>query len=267
MPTLVLAPRYTEDSIALWRAAGRLGWEVERLTRWEVPDSLRGMRDVAIYGEPLFVAAVADDLGIAVLEPTPSWLSDLPEEHLRRKVIGSTIGEARRIDHPAFIKPAVDKSFPAMVYSKGLEIAAQDLLPDQTPVLISEPVQFTVEYRCFVLDRTVRTSSVYWRGDVTAQAEDGSWPSDASEDAQALEMADQVLSDDRVTVPAAFVLDVGHMEGRGWGVIEANSAWGAGLYGCDPAVVLDVVRRSCVALSQVDEADRKWVLQRTWEQG
>jgi hypothetical protein len=40
MPTLLLSPRYTDDAQALWRAAGRLGWRVERLRGWRVPDEL-----------------------------------------------------------------------------------------------------------------------------------------------------------------------------------------------------------------------------------
>jgi hypothetical protein len=30
MPTLILTPRFTDDAQALWRAAQRLGWNVER---------------------------------------------------------------------------------------------------------------------------------------------------------------------------------------------------------------------------------------------
>ena len=30
MPTLILTPRHTDDAQALWRAAGRLGWRIER---------------------------------------------------------------------------------------------------------------------------------------------------------------------------------------------------------------------------------------------
>ena len=40
MPTLILSPRHTEDSQLLWRAAGRLGWGVERLVSWRIPDDL-----------------------------------------------------------------------------------------------------------------------------------------------------------------------------------------------------------------------------------
>jgi hypothetical protein len=38
------------------------------------------------------------------------------------------------------------------------------------------------------------------------------------------------------------VVDVGRVAGRGWAVVEANPAWGSGLYGCDAARVLPVLR-------------------------
>jgi len=53
-----------------------------------------------------------------------------------------------------------------------------------------------------------------------------------------------VLADSRVDLPRATVLDVGVITGRGWAVIEQNSAWGSGIYGCDPEEVLEVLRHA-----------------------
>jgi len=61
MPTLVLPPRFTPDTIAVGHAAAAVGWEVERLPSWRAPEWLRG-QDVVLYGEPLFAAVVADEL-------------------------------------------------------------------------------------------------------------------------------------------------------------------------------------------------------------
>ena len=41
-------------------------------------------------------------------------------------------------------------------------------------------------------------------------------------------------------------LHVGVIAGRGWAVIEQNSAWGSGIYGCDPEQVLQVLRFAAV---------------------
>ncbi|MBD2306939.1 hypothetical protein H6G17_15670 [Chroococcidiopsis sp. FACHB-1243] len=42
MPTLILSPRHTADTQALWRAANHFGWQVECLTNWRVSEDLRG---------------------------------------------------------------------------------------------------------------------------------------------------------------------------------------------------------------------------------
>ncbi|WP_373544586.1 hypothetical protein [Chamaesiphon sp.] len=54
MPTLILTPRFTEDAQSLWRAALQLGWSVERLQSWRVPDELRQVGEPVLYLEALF---------------------------------------------------------------------------------------------------------------------------------------------------------------------------------------------------------------------
>lgn len=34
---------------------------------------------------------------------------------------------------------------------------------------------------------------------------------------------------------------------RGWAIVEQNAAWGSGIYGRDPARVLDVLQHAAVA--------------------
>ena len=95
MPTLVLPPRYTPDSNALATAAAQVGWNVERLASWRVPDHLR-FQHVVLYGEPLFAAVVGSALGIVLLEPPLTWLADLPEAYRRRRVDFTTLADARQ---------------------------------------------------------------------------------------------------------------------------------------------------------------------------
>ncbi len=96
MPTLVLPPRYTEDTNRVRKAAAEAGWGVERLQGWRAPDSLRDSGPV-LYGEPLFAAVVADTLGLAMIEPPFDWLTTIPREWLRREVRFMTLAEARRV--------------------------------------------------------------------------------------------------------------------------------------------------------------------------
>ncbi len=260
MPTLVLPPRYTTDTIAIAKAATVAGWSVERLPSWRVPDWLKS-QEVVLYGEPLFAAAVAPELGLVLLEPTFDWLPKLDLRYRQRQVQLATLREARQLSKPAFVKPVDDKCFLAGVFHSGQELPGAEILPDTSPVLIAEPVCWEVEFRSFVLERAVRTTSVYLRRGQLAQSEDGSWTDDHVNEARMV--AERVVSDPGVALPPAVVVDVGLIEGRGWAVVEANAAWGSGIYGCDPSRVLEVVARACVPFGEVSAADTPWILQRS----
>lgn len=243
-PLLVLPPRYTDDSNTLWRAAIAANWDILRLTDWRVPDELRKCdlsSGIAVYGEPLFVAVVAEALHLKPSEPPLDFLPQLPFNLRGRKVQLVTLHKARQRQEPAFIKPAGEKTFAAQVYESGAVLPQLEWLEDETPVLISEPVQWEVEVRCFVCDGQVQTLSPYWRGEKTAQKEDSSWPISDEERQGALSFAARVLSESSLPVG---VLDVGIIAGFGWAVVEANPAYGSGIYGCDALQVLQVVRRA-----------------------
>jgi hypothetical protein len=102
-------------------------------------------------------------------------------------------------------------------------------------VLVSEPVLWDVEYRCVLADRTLLTLSPYWRDGTLAQAADGSWPAPAAERLAAQQYITELLADPMVALPPGLAIDIGSIAGRGWDVVEANSIWGAGIYGGDPS--------------------------------
>lgn len=239
MPTLVFTPRYTADSQALWKAAGHLGWKTERLTAWKVPEHLRTLPDPVLYGEALFGPALAEQLGLVLLNPPEDWLVRLPEEFRLRDIVLTTLGTARASLHRAFVKPPNDKSFPASVYT-GSDLPPE--YPDEMPVLVSEIVRWEKEFRCFILDRSLRTYSVYSRhGELQHHQAFSSSP---EENRELEDFATRLLADPRVDLPRAAVVDMGKIEGRGWACVEQNAAWGAGIYGCDPSAVLEVVQHA-----------------------
>lgn len=257
MPTLVLSQRYSTDSSALWRAALDAGWDVERVRGFAIDPALAG-RDPVLYGETLFADAVARTLEIALLQPTDDWLPRLPERYRMRSVRLVPVDEARALTSPTFIKPPDEKWFPARVYATG---AAMDLGPEIGPdllVLVADPVVFEVEFRIFVLERSIVASSVYIRGGDIAQV-GGEWPASPGEEAAALSFARALLADPAVELPGAVVLDVGHIRDRGWAVVEANAAWASGLCGVDPRAVLPVLRRAAVCMNKVHSEDEPWV--------
>jgi hypothetical protein len=241
MSTLILTPRFTADAQALWRAAGQLGWGVERLTSWRVAEHLRAVSDPVLYLEGLLGPTLAEQFGLRLLEPAADWLPRLPEELRKRQVSLMPLRAARQLSGPAFIKPPNDKSFPARVYT-GAELP--EGYDEETPVLVAEIVRWEAEFRCFVLDRRPRTISVYMR-DGELQRESG-FAASESELATAESVVCAVCADQRVDLPYATVVDVGIIAGRGWAVVEQNAAWGSGIYGCDPVAVLEVLRHAAV---------------------
>lgn len=255
---LVLPPRFTTDSITMSRTATCLGWRVERLSSWRVPAELGGI-GAGVYGEPLFVTVVAGALAIEVLEPLAEWLPAVPFRWVKRQVRLTTLGEARRLVGSHFIKPVADKCFAAKVYASGADLPPDSVLDDAELVLVAEPVSWRIEFRAFVLDRHVVTLSPYLREGCLVEQSDGTWAASAEEFVAAEAFCKEVLTDPDFRTPAAFVLDVGEIADRGWAVIEANAAWGSGLYGCDPEMVLRTVRRACVPKRREHADDWAWI--------
>ena len=241
MPALIFTPRYTEDSQTLWKAAGLLGWRVERLTNWRVPEHFRHLQDVVLYGEALFGPMLAEQLGLQLLNPPEDWLVRLPMPYKLRDISLTTIGQAMKSSSAAFVKPPNDKSFPAGVYL-GSELPSD--YPYEMPVLVSEIVTWEKEFRCFILDRELRTYSLYSR--YGERQRDAEFASTREEDEQVQAFLSSLLADVRVDLPKATVVDVGFIQGKGWACVEQNAAWGAGIYGCCPSAVLEVIKHAAV---------------------
>lgn len=257
MPTLLLSRRHSDDSNAMWRAALYTGWDVQRLQSYSVPAGLRE-REPVLYTETLLADAVAEPLGLVLLEPTYDWLPRLPIPYRKREVTLGTLGLARQLTSRAFVKPVDEKIFPARVYASGSEIEPTLELAADTPVLISEPVTWTLEVRAFVRDRTVADLSAYIRDGNIARSEAGEWPLSEQERAGATAFLGTLLSDPQVALPAAVVIDVGLIQGQGWAVVEANACWAAGICGCDPRALLPVMRRASVPEPALSAEDRPW---------
>lgn len=260
MPTLVLSPRDTSDSRALRLAAEGAGWDVEQLSNWRAPQYLHG-REVALYGEPLFAEVIAARLSLALIEAPFDWLVHLPISYRQRQIELTTLGEARTLSQPTFVKPADGrKSFVGRVYRSGADLPPAEMLPETTQVFLAEPVTWEIEFRCFVLERHIMTMSPYLREGELVETAEGRWEASSAEYEQARAFLETLLEDQEVPLPPALVIDVGNIREKGWAVIEANAVWGAGIYGCDPTQVLPVLARACIRRDQLTEADTVWAL-------
>ncbi len=169
MPTLVLSPRYSSDSRILQASATKAGWSVERLG----PDRLYE-KDIVLSGESLFVEVIASHLGLALIDVPVDWLPGLEEKYLKRKMELTTLEKAQNITRPVFVKPADRrKGFEGRVYQSGKELPEGDLWPGNTQVLVVEPVDWEIEFRCFLLERKIITISPYLKDGEITRTEEG----------------------------------------------------------------------------------------------
>lgn len=202
--------------------------------------------DLVLYVESLFAPAIANQFALKLLDLPEDWLVRLPHELTNRFVDITTLGDARKMVRPAFVKPPNDKSFAAKVYRHGTDLP--DDFDDSIPVLISEEVEWQDEFRCFCLDGRVMAISPYLRSGKLAG--DSDYAATQSELESATTFAEKVLAASRDFTPRSVVVDVGTIDDRGWSVVEANAAWGSGIYGCSPDAVLDVIRHATVKTAE-----------------
>lgn len=267
---LLVSAQRTSTTLLLAEAAARRGLAVHELTGPKLLEAL-AWHDVYWYGGPRAALRAARELRIGLLEPLDDWLTLLPHRFIGREIALATLAEAWQLTRPAFVKPPREKSLPAAVYADGgrLPRAGSELGPD-TPVLISEVVTFTVEYRLFVLDGEITTGSRYAvHGHLNAAPLTGDPNEQAVREFVAELLHPSITepvgeSTGRSLIPSAFVLDIGliespHTGARQWAVVEANMAWFAHCYAADPDRVLDVVLRSAGPLYRVAVGDFEYL--------
>lgn len=259
MPSLIISSRYTTDSQLLRQAARELGWETLRLDGALIPDWFDPPDEqIALFYTAPHAFDIAAQLSRTLLGCNSDWTVKLPPEFLLRELRQTTLADALTLSGESFIKHSVSKAFPAAIYnSTTLASVTSRILPGAC-VHVGEPVEWSVEYRCFVIDREIATISPYQRHGEIIQDHSSLLGATQSELDAARQCADTVLRSSAVNCPPAFVLDVGIIDGRGWAVVEFNECWASGIYSCDPHRVLDTLLRACVPSNTMTETERQW---------
>lgn len=239
MTTLLLSPRFTDDSRRLRLAAFERGWKAERAAGWKLPELVD--LPVVPYGEVTFVALAKQELNLEIVEPPDDFLLKQPGRYLQREIEFTTVENVRARQSAFFAKPPNWKSFKAGVFENGAAIP-ETLEPDH-PILVSSIVVFEVEYRAFVADRVIHAISPYVRQGALATNEAGVWVRQDGEQEAAFEFLQAFLDDSKSDVPCAVVIDVGKTD-DGWVLVEANPAAESGLCDCELDGVLTVLERT-----------------------
>lgn len=243
MPTLVLPPRYSEDTIRVAQAATQASWNVERLEDWIIPEE-KSIDDPVLYGKPPFAETIAPKLNLTLKAPALNILYSIPRHFLKREVQPSTLGEARQIKGKWHIRPAAKNVFPMGIFYDGRGLPGAKELGDRTPVLISEILEWEWQYRFFIGGGEVLTYSPIAKGRLAAHDGDGNWYFDKQRDRIVGDRAMALIEEASHHLPSACVVDFGLFDGK-WAVSEISSPCDAEIYGCTADRVLPALRAVC----------------------
>jgi hypothetical protein len=238
MKTLLLSPKLSGEATQMKRAARAAGWDILQMPKWgERPPRPAD----AYYGESLYGLWCQQEGYVRLLGLPDNWLPSLPSSMRLRAVHLCRAKDARDAwgDHlPLFAKPVDEKTFPAGVFDDA-RLLPTYLDPNER-ILIASPVIFQSEYRVFLLDGKALTASRYATfGDLDVGLDD--------DIGQAMVVAEEAARGSE-GLPPGVVIDVGLLP-RGWAVVEANQAWGSGLYACDATLALQAIAASCLPIS------------------
>jgi hypothetical protein len=266
MPTLIVASRAFTCPVGgrpparcvfeqrLIVAAEASGWSVLASDIDAIPAAVS---DPAVYVTTDRAVATAKALDLALVEPELDLLARVPERFTRRQVEAATFGDLDRLQGRTFVKPAdpLDKWFDAGLYSDVRDIRTRGRARPDALVLLSEPVEWSVEYRYFVLNGKAVAGSAYIAyGRAVWNGKDGPMPTAGL---PVVEGVCETLVDE---LPPAIVIDVGRIDDRGWAVVEFNPVWSAGLLNADSRGVLPALLRATRRRSELSAEDRRWDL-------
>lgn len=249
MATLYV-PLTTSPTIgALSEEASTRGLLVRPIGIHDDPSSTLTPGAAHLFGGPMLAEHVQRQVSLALLEPRDDWLPRLPDRFLLREVRLVPAIEAYALPDRWFVKMPREKALEPGPYV-GHELPA---LPADEPLLVSELVRMTSEWRFWILDGIVHASSSYRRNGYP----DARPLAETAEGASVLAFVDDLLDDQADQLPSAVVIDVAWVEHprRGWAVVEANMAWFSSHYAGDPGRVLDVVLRAAGPRDAVADRD------------
>lgn len=246
MPTLFLSSHYSQESRRLRAAAEAAGWKVVRMDRPPIEVISDSPLPHAIYAPPKLAIQIAAEIHHQLLQCGDDWLPSLPEAYRLRSIKLATFEETTELSATAFIKPVRKGPFSAAVYSPG-ELKRQELdISTSIPVYLSDPVKWISEFRCFIAKRKLEAIAPYRINGELIKDLDDRLPVKRKELEEARAFCARLLADQSVPLPEGIVIDIGRIEGDGWAVVEANEAWAASIYSCQPADVLNCLLCACV---------------------
>ena len=257
---LLLASRLLPAARQLEIVARKLKWRVYALdeegdiARMTGPGAFRR----TFFGGTDRADEYARRFELALIEPPLDLLARVPPDFLGRTVRFGTLARLRDVRGSVFVKPAdpILRAFDAGIWRSVSEVRGRAPLPPDLPVLVSEPVEWSSEFRAFVREGRIEAWSPYLSFGRPSWSPHSAGPTAPP---SLVAFCDRLTSRIGDALPPAFVVDVGVLEDGRWAVVEFNPAWCAGILGADPQRVLPVVARSACWRAQLSPDDRVWV--------
>jgi hypothetical protein len=214
-----------ERVTASWISAGG---DVLCLDRFWTPPPLDASK-ARLYGALPFCLDLSSRLKLSLVTPPDDLLFQLDSYWVGRNIWPVALGEAAKLKYPLFLKSVQPKLIKSGVYHSGDALLFESCgLPPHTSLAAAEVIDFSIEWRLFVL-----------YGEIVA---DGVYVGASADRKRMLTFASDFLR--HAKLPDTCVVDVGRTTGGRWVIIEVNPVWGAGLRGCHPDPVIH-----CIALA------------------
>lgn len=146
-----------------WKGLCELGYSV---TLMDDVDKADFTIDTPVFAGARIFEKVMDKLGVTYqrVDTYPEELQSL----LGRKIEKTTLGEAKarfdKDEKPLFVKPTTTKRFHGNLWKSCLDLIPLANVPDDTEVIVSEPVLFLSEFRCYINDGEI-VSIKHYAGD------------------------------------------------------------------------------------------------------
>jgi len=217
---------FDETAFAVWTACRMLDIEPV-LYQWTRDIQPELARDTLVYGGVPHTIAALNLLGVPIPEVLdyPSSL----EGYLGRTIKSSTIGALRQraSSVPVFVKPkGGTKLFNGFTYGASVkDLIRLNTFDDDTPIWMSEVVNFISEYRVLVHQGLVFACRHY-KGDCSVFPD--------------MDLA-LAATHEFLNAPVGYALDLGVTDMGKTLLVEVNDAWALGSYGTPPIPYTEMI--------------------------
>lgn len=269
MPTLVVDVQRTDwEQRAINDAALAADWHLVRV--YGITDKTQGILNVLIdkdediftYGSVEFTDEIDNLLKLGLDDISDDIMVYLNSDLVKRNMSDEFAGLLPKFwdddQFPVFIKPTKKGLFEPKVFNSIDEfVKITKEIPYYSRLSVSDPVEFILEVRHFVLDGHVMTESPYMAYGQPLEIVN---PKDTlmsaaldvfhtfklydlyESKAEFEKILMPALKIDAWELPRTYVMDLGYIKDKGWAVVEFNNTFSSGIYDCHTPSILECLK-------------------------